>query len=46
MKIIRKCIRELALGLSELSLELSEDVTSEVIFPSVYLYQSSTPEEI
>ncbi len=46
MKILWKRVLELTFGLSQLGLELTEDITAEVVLLASYLYQSGTPEEV
>ena len=46
MEIFRKGIWKLALGLSELGLELTENVTAEIVLLASDLYESGTPEEV
>ena len=46
MKILWERVLELTFGLSQLGLELTEDITAEVVLLASYLYQPSTPEEV
>ena len=46
MKVLWKCVCKLALCLSELCKELTQDVAAEVILPASHFHKTCTPEEV
>ena len=46
MKVLWKCVWQLALCLSELRKELTQDVAAEVVLPTSDFHKTRTPEEV
>ena len=46
MKVLWKCVWQLALSLPELHKELTQDVAAEVILPASHFHKTRTPEEV